>query len=260
MDILKYNESCWDALAADPDNPWSQIVSADTIAQIRAGQYTFGMGPANVPLPASWLGDVKGKALLCLGGGGGQQAPILAAMGAKVTVVDLSQNQLALDKKAAERYGLDIEAMQGDMADLAMLAEASFELVINPASTMFVSDLPKVWRECYRVLKAGGKLIATTMNPIAFAFDRDQLDTEKHPTLRYPVPFSDIASLDEATLAEKKAKGYALEYGHTLTDIIGGQTAAGLQITGFFESYWGKAFAVKADEMFPQYIHTCALK
>lgn len=260
MDILKYNKASWDQHAASGDSPWSQIVPEEKIEQAKSGGYVFGMGPAHKPLPGDWLGDVRGKRLLCLGGGGGQQAPILAAMGAQVTVVDLSDEQLARDRLAAERYNLDITTQQGDMADLSQLAAGSFELIVNPASTMFVPDLAPVWRECARVLATGGKLIATTMNPIAFAFDRDQLDETEFPTLRYPVPYADTHSLSPADLKAKIAKGYALEFGHSLSDIIGGQLAAGFTLVGFMESYWGDGFDVKADRMFPQYIHTCGRK
>lgn len=260
MDILNYNRTSWNNHAASGDSPWSQIVGEDTIQQAKAGQLAFGMGPAQKPLPAEWLGDVRGKRLLCLGGGGGQQAPILAAMGAKVTVVDLSDEQLTRDHMAAERYQLDIATLQGDMANLSALADGSFDLIVNPASTMFVPDLAPVWRECARVLTSGGQLIATTMNPIAFAFDRDQLDETEFPTLRYAVPYADNRSLSPNALKAKMAKGWALEFGHSLTAIIAGQLSAGFTLIGFMESYWGEGFAVKADKMFPQYLHTCGRK
>ena len=45
-------------------------------------------------------GDIKGKKILCLASGGGQQAPILSAIGGKVTVFDNSIEQLNKDKVA----------------------------------------------------------------------------------------------------------------------------------------------------------------
>lgn len=262
MDVLKYNKKSWDAQSASGDSPWAQIVAKEVIDQAKAGKHRFGMGPSHKPVPDHWLGNVRGKRLLCLAGGGGQQTAILAAMGATVTVFDLSPNQLSLDQKAADTYGLTITTVQGDMADLRVLRDEheSFDLVVNPASTMFVPDLPKVWQQTYSVLKPGGKLIATTMNPMTYAFDKDELDTTAHPTLRYPVPYSDLSSLSKEGLDAIIDQGYALEYGHSLTDIIGGQLEAGFMLVGMMESYWGKAFKIKGDKMFPQYIHTCALR
>ena len=39
-------------------------------------------------MPADWFGDLAGAPVLCLASGGGQQGPLLAAAGARVTVFD----------------------------------------------------------------------------------------------------------------------------------------------------------------------------
>jgi 2-polyprenyl-3-methyl-5-hydroxy-6-metoxy-1,4-benzoquinol methylase len=44
--------------------------------------------------PDGHLGEITGKAVLCLAGGGGQQSAAFALLGATVTVVDLSEEQL----------------------------------------------------------------------------------------------------------------------------------------------------------------------
>lgn len=44
---------------------------------------------------------------------------MLAAAGAHVTVFDLSEQQLAQDRMVAERNGLQLSTVQGDMRDLA---------------------------------------------------------------------------------------------------------------------------------------------
>ena len=68
-------------------------------------------------MPRQWLAPLAGTRVLCLACGGGQQAPILAAAGARVTVVDLSSRQLDQDRFVAERDGLGITTVQADMAD-----------------------------------------------------------------------------------------------------------------------------------------------
>ena len=52
---------------------------------------------------------MRGRDVLCLASGGGQQAPLLAAAGARVTSWDNSPQQLALDRHVAEREGLALE-------------------------------------------------------------------------------------------------------------------------------------------------------
>lgn len=99
------------------------------------------------PLPKQWLGDVRDKKILCLASAGGQQAPILAAAGAKVVVFDLSEEQLRPDLIVAQRDGLSLETIQGNMKDLGV-----FDIVFHPISNHYVGDVNPVWKEAYRVL------------------------------------------------------------------------------------------------------------
>lgn len=57
--------------------------------------------------PRGVLGDLDGTAVLCLASGGGKQSVACALLGAHVTVLDLSSDQLALDEAAAH-YGLGV--------------------------------------------------------------------------------------------------------------------------------------------------------
>ena len=72
---------------------------------------------------AGLLGDVRGKKVLVLAGGGGQQSAALGLLGAQVTVLDLSDEQLEQDRRAAEHYGLSPVLLQGDMRDLTRFAD-----------------------------------------------------------------------------------------------------------------------------------------
>ena len=88
--------------------------------------------------------------ILGLASGGGQQTPILAALGANVTSFDDSAKQLEKDKFVAERDNLEFRIEQGDAADLSRFADESFDLIFNPCSTCFMAELQPVWNECYR--------------------------------------------------------------------------------------------------------------
>ncbi len=104
--------------------------------------------------------------ILCLASGGGQQAPILAAAGANVTVFDNSPAQLRQDALVAQREGLPLRTVQGDMRDLSAFGDDSFDLIFHPVSNIFVPEVRPVWRECYRVVRPGGVLLMGTLNPI----------------------------------------------------------------------------------------------
>jgi ubiquinone/menaquinone biosynthesis C-methylase UbiE len=80
--------------------------------------------------------------VLCLASGGGQQGPVLAAAGATVTVFDNSPRQLARDQEVAAREGLAIETVLGDMRDLRVFPDATFDVVVvNPVSNVFCPNL-----------------------------------------------------------------------------------------------------------------------
>jgi ubiquinone/menaquinone biosynthesis C-methylase UbiE len=186
-----------------------------------------------------WLGNLEGKDVLCLASGGGQQAPLMAAAGARVVSFDLSDEQLAKDRFVAEREGLSLHCVQGNMADLSVFEPASFDLVFNPVSNVFVPDLRPVWRECYRVLRYGGALLAGFMNPSFFLFDHGEAERAGILVAKHTLPYSemDLEQLGPGRRREIES-GEAMEFSHSLEAQIGGQLEAGLTIVGFYEDWW----------------------
>jgi len=67
--------------------------------------------------------------VLCLACGGGQQSIGFALLGAEVTVVDFSEEQLAKDKLVSEKYGKQIRAVKSDMRDLSFCNDREFDIV-----------------------------------------------------------------------------------------------------------------------------------
>jgi SAM-dependent methyltransferase len=159
----------------------------------------------------------------------------------------------------ADREGLEIRTVEGDMADLSMLADGSFGLVVHPCANCFVRDVRPVWRECHRVLRPGGALLAGFLNPVRFLFESER--TERiELTVRYRIPFADDRDLDAADLQQLIDAHEPLAFGHTLDDQIGGQLAAGLTITGFFEDRYARADADPLSDYLATFINTRAVK
>ena len=125
MKYVEENSRIWDKRAENNDR-WSTVVTADEVAKARKGEWHILLTPEK-PVPT----EMKGLKVLCLASGGGQQGPILAALGADVTVFDNSQGQLEKDQFVAERDGLTIKTVQGNMQDLSMFADASFDFIIK---------------------------------------------------------------------------------------------------------------------------------
>jgi len=232
MDVRSYNRRAWDR-EVERKNPWTVPVAPEAIAAARRGEWRIVLTPTK-PVPRDWFPPLEGLEVLCLASGGGQQAPILAAAGARVTVLDNSPRQLEQDRRVAEREGLTLETVEGDMADLSVYPEGRFGLIVNPASTCFVPDVRPVWREAARVLKLGGTLLAGLVNPVNYLFDFD-LAERGVLEVRHSIPYSDLTSRTEQECRAQIEREEPLEFSHTLGDLIGGQLEAGLVITGFYE-------------------------
>ncbi|BCM92649.1 hypothetical protein IAD21_04531 [Abditibacteriota bacterium] len=236
MNIPEYNSQAWDKLA-DAQIRWSTPVSSREIENARQGEWAIVLTPVKT-VPRSWFGEVKGKDILCLASGGGQQAPILAAAGARVVSFDNSARQLELDELVAKQHHLELRTEQGDAADLSRFADGSFDLIFHPCSNCFMAELEPIWSECFRVLRPGGSLLSGFNQPFIYLFDRKAEENQGRLEVRHHLPYSDLESLTETEREAQIVKGEPLEFSHTLEEQIGGQIAAGFSISGFYEDGW----------------------
>lgn len=257
MDIRAYNRRAWDHMVAIGDR-WTVPVAPEAIAAARRGEIDILLTPATA-VPRDWFPELRDLPTLCLASGGGQQAPLLAAAGARVTSLDNSPQQLAQDLAVADREGLTIETIEGDMAHMPMLADESFGLVVHPCANCFVPDVRPVWRECFRVLRPGGVLLAGFTNPVRFLFEAERTERITY-TVRYRIPYADDRDLDEADLRSLLEAHDPMTYGHTLDDQIGGQLAAGFVITGFFEDRYDAGENDALSDYLATFINTRAVR
>ncbi|HET8783279.1 MAG TPA: class I SAM-dependent methyltransferase [Pyrinomonadaceae bacterium] len=255
-DVLRHNTLAWDT-ECENEGRWSQPVSAEVIANARRGDWEVILTP-NKSVPKAWFGELKGRDVLCLASGGGQQGPILSAAGANVTVFDQSPKQLDCDGLVAMRDSLDIRLVRGDMADLSAFDDASFDIVFHPVSNCFVPDVRPVWKESFRVLRTNGVMMSGFLNPLFYLFDR-ALDDQGTLTVKNVLPYSDLTRWTNEGVKPDAEKRDCFEFGHLLTDQIGGQIDAGFLISGFYEDDWSDE-ATNLNKYTPTFIATLALK
>jgi SAM-dependent methyltransferase len=152
--VHDHNRQAWDALVRERQRFTRPAKDEDFANPLRAVD------------AGGWLGEsIAGQRVLCLAAGGGRQSALYAAAGARVTVVDISSEMLALDREVAAERGLDVEAIQASMDDLSALPAAAFDLVIQPVSTCYVPDVAAVYRQVARVTAAGGLYISQHKQP-----------------------------------------------------------------------------------------------
>ncbi|WP_257457238.1 class I SAM-dependent methyltransferase [Archangium lipolyticum] len=252
FDLREYNREAWNRQVAKGDR-WTVPVGPEVIAAARRGEWSVVLTPTK-PVPRAWFGELAGKDVLGLASAGGQQVPVLAAAGARVTVIDNSPSQLGQDRKVAEREGLSIRTVQGDMRDLSVFPDASFDLIFHPCSNGFVDDVRPVWREAFRVLRPGGVLLSGFCNPVIYLFDPD-LEKQGVMQLKYWMPYSDLTSLTDAERRRYTDVGEPLSVAHSLEDQIGGQLEAGFLLAGFYEDTMGEG-----DRLSEYLAGTCATR
>ena len=94
--------------------------------------------------------------------------------GAVCTVLDYSPLQLESERMVAEREGYDIRIIRGDMTKRLPFEDGEFDIIFHPVSNCYVEDVRPIWRECFRILRPGGRLLAGTDHYINYIVDSEE--------------------------------------------------------------------------------------
>lgn len=220
-EVAEYNRARWRALAE------------------RGALYTrplLGLGPTEARAwldPDGWLGELEGRRVLCLAGGGGRESACFALLGAAVTVFDLSPEQLERDRAAAAHYGTRVETLCGDMRDLSALRGADFDLVWHPYSINFVPDARAVFREVAGVVRAGGLYRLMCANPSVVGASPRDWDGRGYALSGEYVEGGMLEGADEGWVYEREPREQAprpREYRHGLGTLVGGLAEQGFRL------------------------------
>lgn len=229
---------------------WGIPIDHATFAAARNGNWNVVLTPTK-PVPHEWFGELKGKKILGLASGGGQQMPIFAALGADCTVLDYSTAQIESERTVAAREGYSIELLHADMTKPLPFADESFDLIFHPVSNCYVEEVKPIWKECFRVLKSGGILLAGMDNGVNFLFAGDD-----ETTIANRLPFNPLQNEDQRRQLEEDDCG--MQFSHTLEEQIGGQLEAGFRLTNLYEDTNGEGFL--HEKNIPSFLVTRAVK
>ena len=210
---------------------WGQPISHEVYEKALRGDWDVLLTPTK-PVPHEWFGRLKGKKLLGLASGGGQQIPIFAALGAECTVLDYSPQQCESERMVAEREGYQVEIIRADMTKPLPFPDESFDLIFHPVSNCYIEKVEPVFRECYRILKKGGALLGGYDTGINFIYD------ENEEQITYTLPFNPLKN--PAYFEEFMANDLGVQFSHTLEEQIGGQLQAGFRLTHLYEDTNGQ--------------------
>ncbi len=228
---------------------WGTPITHEVYRAAQQGTWQMLLTPST-PVPRDWYPALRGKAVLGLACGGGQQMPVFAALGANCTVLDYSQKQLESDRMVAEREGYPIHIVRADMTKPLPFADNSFDLIFHPVANCYIEEAKPVWRECYRILKPGGRLLAGMDNGFNFIIDWDETE------IKYSLPYN---PLQNKALYEKAMRDNdGVQFSHTLEEQIRGQLQAGFHLLDVYEDVDTQGTSAKFN--IPAYWATCAVK
>jgi 2-polyprenyl-3-methyl-5-hydroxy-6-metoxy-1,4-benzoquinol methylase len=220
-DIAKYNQARWKAL-----------VEADALFT-RPKLNLDHISAKELVDPHNRFGEIKDKNVLCLASGGGQQSAAFALLGANVTVFDISTEQLERDEEIGIHYGIDIKIAQGDMRDLSVFEQDSFDIVYHPYSLNFVPDAREVFEQVAKTLKFGGTYYFSCANPFVMGIDQKDWNGEGY-VLKKPYLSKAEITYDDQDWVYDKDNSQPIpnpkEFRHTLSNLINGLIDSGFRV------------------------------
>ncbi|MGQ9707560.1 MAG: class I SAM-dependent methyltransferase [bacterium] len=111
------------------------------------------------------LGGVAGKRICILGSSDGTVPLALAAMGAKVTVIDPTNSELDVLLVRAQIVGVELELREAELTNLTSLGSCWCELAYAAQVTGMISDLGRFYAEVFDLLMPGGRFIVNEYHP-----------------------------------------------------------------------------------------------
>lgn len=237
----KWNKEDWE---------WGRPISHEEFIKTKKGDYNLKLTPTKY-VPHSWIGDVKNKKVLGLASGGAQQMPIMAALGAKVTVLDYSDSQLESEKKMAIKEGYDIKIVKADMSKPLPFKDEEFDLIIHPVSNCYIEEVLPLFKECHRILKKQGRLISGLDIGLNYVFDE-----EDETSVKFSLPFNPLKDKNLYNLC--LLNDWGIQFSHTIEEQIRSQLIAGFTLEDLYEDYNGYG---KLNEFkIPTFIATKVIK
>ncbi len=211
---------------------WGVPITHERYLAALEGDWSMRLTPTRV-VPQGWFfEDMRGRRVLGLAAGGAQQMPVFAAMGAVCTVLDYSARQIEAERMVAAREGYAIRTVRADMTRPLPFADGEFDLIFHPVANCYVEEVLPIWRECFRVLRPGGRLLAGLDNGFNYVVDDDE------ERIVRGLPFNPLRDPD--LIPEDEVEDWGMQFSHTLDEQIRGQILAGFSLLDLYEDTSGR--------------------
>lgn len=230
MDYTKINSKIIDIWCKE-GWVWGKPITHEEFLDAKKGKFSLYLTPTK-KIPSSWLANIKGKKVLGLASGGGQQLPILTALGADCVLLDYSNEQCNSELLVAKREGYKIEVIEADMTKPLPFLDECFDLIIHPVSNCYVEKIEPIFKECYRVLKKDGLMIGGYDIGINYIVD------EKEEMIVNSLPYNPLKNKKQLDECMKNNDG--IQFSHTFAEQIKAQLMAGFELVDIYEDTNGE--------------------
>ena len=171
------------------------------------------------PKELQYLADIRNKRVAVLGSGDNQVVFALAGLGATVTSVDISQNQLDVAERRAQELSLPVSFLRADVTDLSAIDSSAFDIVYTGGHVaVWVSDIDAYYAEAARILRPNGLLMIAEYRPFRRIWKESQegLTIESSYFERGPFEYD----VTEEILWPKPGNLKSYEFHWTISDYI----------------------------------------
>jgi SAM-dependent methyltransferase len=180
------------------------------------------------------MGDVSGKTLLHLQCHFGQDTLSWARRGATVTGLDFSDRAIEEARRLAQRANLPARFVQANVYDAAEAVGETFDIVFTSYGTIgWLPDLDPWAQAVRRTLRPGGTFCIVEFHPFLWMFD-NALERIEYAYSSRGTPIEETTT---GTYADRDApiRVHEFSWNHSLSDVFGALTRAGLGVTSFDE-------------------------
>lgn len=220
-DMHEANRRHWDAAA----DGWRELRDRDGLWRRCPQEPELAFDGSALETIRGALGDLDGRPACVIGSGDNYAAFALAGLGAKVTSVDISDEQLKVAASRADELGLDIDVVRADAADLAPLRDDAFDLVCSSNGFfVWISEPARVFAEVHRVLRPGGRYVFYDVHP----FQRPWKDQAR--PLEMEKPYWDTGPFEDEN------DDLTYEFNWTMADLLDPLVESGLVLRKVIES------------------------
>ncbi len=160
VDIHEANRRMWERHATRwktrREDDWRRCVTDPTV----------GLERNSLELIDRFVGALTERKVCVLGSGDNYAVFALAGMGAQVTSVDFSEQQLQIAAERATELGLDIEFLQADITELDSIESNTFDFVCSTNGVMvWIATPEKYYGQVQRILQPGGVFMSYDIHP-----------------------------------------------------------------------------------------------